>query len=108
MVSISYNFFEFVNYAKDKNILEIISLAQNECYEAEKRIKGGTRGAPRAREEGCPQYVNLLKGLIFFLANGVKPGGVNAWDLIKFKPIVESLVQKGMMKGDFWLKFFDY
>lgn len=107
MISFSYNFKEFIYAVKEKDVTEIISIAQHECYEAEQKIRGGMRGAPKAREEGCPQYVNLLKGLNFFLTNGIKPGGVSELEFHSFKPIVESLVQKGIMKGEFWLKFFE-
>ncbi len=107
MISSSYNFNEFAKYVKDKSFPEIIKFTQDECYEAEKRIIGGTRGAPCAREEGCSEYVNLLKGLLFFLGNGIKPGGVYDWDFVKYKPIIEGLVQKGIMKSDLWLNFFE-
>lgn len=107
MISHNYSINDFVNYVKEKELGEILFLAQQECYEAERKMSGGTRGAPKARQEGCPQYVSLLKGLIFFLGNAVKPGGVPDWEFQKYKPIVENLVNKEIMKADLWLSFFN-
>lgn len=106
MISYKYNFREFANFVKEKDLSEILSLASQECFEAERKMCGGTRGAPRARQEGCPKYVSLLKGLIFFLGNAVKPGGISDCDFQEYKPSVENQIKKGVMKADYWLIFF--
>lgn len=107
MISYNYSFDDFVTHVKEKEIGDILSLAQQECYEAERKMAGGNRGAPKARQEGCPHYVSLLKGLIFFLGNAIKPDGVSDWDFQKYKPIVDILVKKEVMKADLWLSFFN-
>jgi hypothetical protein len=107
MISHNYCFNNFVTHVKEKEIGEILSLAHQECYEAERKMSGGTRGAPKARQEGCPKYVSLLKGLIFFLGNAVKPSGIADWEFQMYKPIVENLVMKEVMKADLWLSFFN-
>lgn len=111
-ISHKYNFKEFVdciaeyvNQKDIKHIQEIFPLIEEECYEAERKMAGGVIGAPRAREEGCPEYVNLLKGLLFFLRYEIKPNGVSDQKFQSFKPVIEGLVEKGVMKSGV-LRFF--
>lgn len=51
------------------------------------------------------KYISTLKGLIFFIANGIKPGGVNDANFQLFKPIIENLIEQGEIKEEI-LKLF--
>ncbi len=93
MISQSYNFKEFIDEVKDKSILEIIQLAEQEIYKAEKRSYG-VHGAVRARKEGIVQYTAILKGFLFFMRSGIKPDGVDDWDFQLFSSVCSNLVKK--------------
>jgi hypothetical protein len=95
MVSTRFDFDEFVKVVKDLNYHEILAKTQEEIYETKKCTAGGVRGAPAARKAGAGEYRNLLGGLVFLLSENRKPSSVQSWDLIKMRPVVESLVSRG-------------
>lgn len=106
MASPRFDFDEFVKVVKDLNYDEILAKTQEEIYEMKKCTAGGVRGAPAARKAGAGEYLNLLKGIIFALSENRKPSSVQPWDLIRMRPIWESLVSRGQLKPES-LRVFD-
>lgn len=94
-----YDIREFIEKVKDKNYLEIMMDAQREAYGAEQGTSG-VKGAVKKREDGALKYADDLKGLIFFLGNGIKPFGVSDSVFHSFKPICENLVNKKQFKPE--------
>ncbi len=90
MISPSYNINEFLAYLAGKTIFEAAA-AQNEVYEVEQLTRGGRRGAPKAREIGCNQYAELLKGLIYYFENNVHPYSVSGGDFLAFQNAATKL-----------------
>lgn len=99
-----YDIHNFIEIIKDKNYPEIIIEIQNEIYQAE-RGTSGVKGAVKKRESGALEYAEDLKGLAFFLGNGIKPYGVSESVFYSFKPICEKLVEKKQFKPEI-LKLF--
>lgn len=91
MISPSYNINEFLASLTGKTTYEAVAAAQNEVYEAEQLTRGGRRGAPKARELGCNQYAEQLKGLIFYFENNVHPNGVSNGDYLAFQNAATKL-----------------
>ena len=77
---------KFVEEVKGKDYEEIIVSAQREATVADKRRSY--------------QYAEALKGLLYFLRGGGKPGGVDDYVFLSFRPIVEALVRKGQLKEE--------
>lgn len=98
MISPTYDFDEFVGRVKDLDYHEILAKAQEESRETERRTAGHVRGAPAARKAGAGNYKNLLGGLIFLLSENCKPSSVQPWDLVRMRPIFESLVKRHQLK----------
>ena len=94
-----YDINRFIESVKDKDYYVILDEAQKAVYAAE-RGTSGVKGAVRKREAGALGYAADLKGLIFFLGNGVKPAGVNDYVFQSFKPIVQSLVDRKQFKPE--------
>lgn len=92
MISYSYLINEFLDYIKGKNVIEALTLAQHEVYDAEQKTIGGRKGAPAARDAGCDKYASDIKKFIFFLSNGVKPYGVTDEVFTMFLQTAETLV----------------
>ena len=101
-----YDICEFIERIKDKNYPEIILEAQDEVYRAENG-SFGVKGAVAKRNSGSIEYASDLKGLIFFLGNGIKPFGVSDSVFYSFKPICENLVNKKQFKPEI-LNLFNY
>lgn len=59
MISPSFDLHEFVDTVKDKDYLEIISVAQREVYLAE-QCSFGVKGAVRNRDKGSTCYAANL------------------------------------------------
>ncbi len=96
MISSYFNLHEFVDAVKDKDWLEIVSLAQRDVQLAEQR-SFVVKGAVRNRENGSTRYAADLKGLIFLLTYGVKPAGVG---IAPFKVICKNLVDSKQIKPE--------
>jgi len=88
-----YDICQFIEKIKDNDWHKIIAEAQEEAYRAEQGTSG-VKGAVKKREAGALDYANDLKGLIFFLGNGIKPFGVSDSVFHSFKPICKNLVEK--------------
>ena len=100
MISAKYDFDEFVKAVKDLPRREIIARCREESRAVDERSTGGVRGAPAARKAGARKYETLLGRLIYFLEHNEKPGGVDSWDFLRMRPIIESLVKRGEAKPE--------
>ena len=71
-----FDFTGFLSNCRGLMDVQVILQAQSECARAE-GVSFSRKGAVAAREHGSVEYSSNLKGLIFFLENGVRPGGVS-------------------------------
>jgi len=94
-----YDINKFIERVKDKDHLAIIAEAQQSVYAAESGTSA-VKGAVKKREAGALEYAADMKGLIFFLGNGIKPFGVSDHVFQSFKPIVQSLVDRKQLKKE--------
>ena len=103
MISESFSIGEFIDAVKDKDYYEILSLAHSDIHTAE-AMSFGVKGAVRARDQGSTRYAADLKGLVWFLEQGVvsatKPVGVSMSTFMAFCPIIVSLIERGIMKPE--------
>jgi hypothetical protein len=93
MISSSYNFYEFIEFIKDKEYLDIIYLAEREATEAERRLYH-PRKTEEAVKKGVKLYAETLEGLIFFLRYGIKPRGLRDSDVELFGLLCEGFLEK--------------
>ena len=107
---------EFIEAVQNKDYPEIILIANQEVTEAE-RLSYGPR--PKAKDRPtelqtwknrkwiCQEYVNFLRGFLFFMRCGsIKPGSVSDGDFQLFRPVCQNLVNKGQLKPDV-MNFFE-
>lgn len=78
----------------EKDYVQILLAAEAEVNEAE-RIR---RPAKSPRVRAAAEYSAFLKAFIFFMGQGIKPGGILDEDFFLFRPLCEKLVQKGQFK----------
>jgi hypothetical protein len=97
VISSSYDFKQFLDSIKDKNYDEIIHLAEQEIYYLEPLL-ARVKGSVERRRRGGGKYVAQLEQFLFFMKNGIKPGGVSDEDFLLFRPVCENLVRRGIFK----------
>lgn len=90
MISPSYKIIEFVDSILEKDYWDIIYLAEREATEAERHLYR-PEFAKTAGQKGARHYVNVLKMLIFFLRNGVRPRGLGDQERELFRSLCESI-----------------
>ena len=90
-----YNQQDFVRRATGLSHAEVIAMAQSEAAEAE-RGTSGVKGAVRKRNAGALDYAEFLKGVIFFLSSGTRPGGLTHHQFMSLRPLVEDMVSRGI------------
>ena len=78
-----YDTNKFLDSILDKGFPEIIDLTDREL------------GNVAKSRPGSAKYVDVLKGFLFFMKQGIKPMGVEDADFAKFRSICEKLVAKG-------------
>ena len=101
-----FNFDSFLKRIMESNLIEILDLLNREISNVENiRIPTKTQ-YKRDIEYLQVEYVSKLKGLAFFLSQGVKPGGVDESTFLKFQPVLIELVKKGQLKESV-LKLFE-
>ena len=99
MISYNYNISEFADFVKSNgNIFELIKIAEDEVYQAERMVTPGRRGAPKEREKECYEYIREIKGFLFFLRSGSRPTGARCFDL--FRPVCQNLIDKKVFKPE--------
>jgi hypothetical protein len=86
---------DFIQRAIGRGYDEIIVMAHREATDAE-RSTAGVKGAVRKRQAGALEYAAFLKGVIFFLQQATKPGGLSQQQFMTIKPLVEDLVRRGI------------
>lgn len=106
MISNKYNFEEFLDAIKDKDLPEILILASGEAEAAERLSSSSTRGIAKAEKLRIAYYRKKVGEFTFFIGHGIKPDGVNEEDFKMYQPICEILVKKGQFKPEmvnlFW------
>jgi len=95
---------KFVEKIKEEDLPEIIEKTSREAKRIENK-SFNKKGAKRARKEGSIEYLENLKGLLFFLKKGKKPDSVSDEVFQKYRPIIKNLVQKGELKKEILEKF---
>jgi hypothetical protein len=96
-MSIPYSVSEFVQRVKDIDYPEVIRLTELEVENIE-RVSYRARGSVRRRQLGSTRYAENLKGLLWLLRSGTRPAGVDDGIFQSFRPIIESLVQRGQLR----------
>ncbi len=100
-----YDFSDFIEHIKDKDLLDIIETADRACATTE-RASYIVKGARKARTQGSLCYVASLKEFLFFMRTQSKPMGVSAYHLSLYEKVAENLVAKGQWLPE-TLKLFD-
>ena len=103
MISETFSMSEFIDAVKDKDYYEILGLARSDIAAAASR-SFGRKGAVTARDQGSTRSAADLKGLVWFLEQGIvsatKPMGVSLSTFMAFRPIIVSLVERGIMEPE--------
>ena len=99
MISGNFDAEEFFQEVVDYDYDRLGYTADRECAAAE-ALSFRRRGGPRAREQGSVEYARILKGFLFFLQNGVRPGGLSWAEFVLFRPVIARLVEKGQFKPE--------
>ena len=96
MISLNFNFSEFIDETKNKDKNMILSLAESEVRQAEKNaeIKGYGH-----------DYVEALNGFIYFLRYHQKPYGIKEGHFKMFRIVCENLVAKKQISSDILTMF---
>ncbi len=94
MISENFNHRQFIEALMDKTYPEILILTQQEVAEAERL----TKPASKLRARAAAEYAAFLKAFLFFIGQGIKPGGILDEDFFLFRPLCERLVQTGQFK----------
>ena len=100
MNSPEFDFDQFVAEVKDLNLGEINDRLGGEIRQTERLTGAHVQGAPERRKSGAPEYLNLLKGLHYALSTNQRPSSVQPWDLLRMRPIWDSLVRRGQLRRE--------
>ena len=73
MISWKYDINDLFCYIRNTRVKFLVDVLRKEIYCAEQQIQGGRKGSVQARLQGCEEYVNYLKGFVFFLKNAIVP-----------------------------------
>ena len=97
MISQEFDILEFISAVKDRDILDILRIAESEATEAEKisEMKGYGQN-----------YVEAVRGFIYFMRYRQKPVGIKEEYFQVFRSVCEKLVAKEQLLPDV-LKIFD-
>jgi hypothetical protein len=95
MISPGFRLAEFLEAVQGRSFLETSSLTQQELRELDALLRSGCPGVTRARHSAAPEYRNNLQGLAFLLQSGRRPRGVSEGVFQSFRPIIQSLVDRG-------------
>jgi hypothetical protein len=97
VISLEFNFLEFISAIKDRDKHDILRLAESEATEAEKisEIKGYGQN-----------YVEAVREFIYFLRYSQKPDGIKEEHFQMFQSVCEKLVAKKQLLPDV-MKMFD-
>jgi hypothetical protein len=90
MISSSYNLTEFAEAVRDREVSEIIRLAEKEALETW-RVSYRTKHETGSSQEAFAEYENGLKDLINFLRDAVKPADRNEKKVQLFHSLTESV-----------------
>jgi hypothetical protein len=97
MISSRFDLDEFVGHVRLLGDPEkIIAATLQEVNDA----IGMTHGTGRmsATRTDSARYVKLLQGFLFFMRYAMKPVGLGDEDFARFRPVCESLVERGVLK----------
>jgi hypothetical protein len=98
MISPAFNFDYFVRSVKDLEFGEIKNSVQSEIGAVDTKTGAHVTGAKVARTRGAPEYAELLRGLRHILHEGTRPSNLCEWDLVRMKPVIESLVRRNIVR----------
>ena len=104
MTNSRYDFHGFVQRMAKLHYHEILYEADKECAAVERTLSQ-VKGAPKRREQGGVVYCSQIKEFLFFIQNGKRPGSASPIDFQAYKPVVESLINKGEWKAETLTQF---
>lgn len=97
MISPECNIHTFINYVKDIDLKEeILGFCVLEYKSAEQLLYRSKKG----EKHWIRNYVDVIKGLGWFLQTESKPAGVSDQDFELYRPIIEDLVKKGQINPE--------
>lgn len=94
-----YNFQDFLERMARLDYHDILREADAECGRVQK-VSSRVRGAPRQRKMGSLQYLQRIKEFLFFMQHGIRPATASESDFQSYRPVVETLVEKGQIKPE--------
>ena len=87
---------KFVDSLKDLSLLEVIESCRKEYSWAETRLSKATRD----EQYHIRNYYHPIRDFVWFVGNNGLPATTGKEGMIKFKPVVESLIEKGQMNPE--------
>ncbi|MBN1973404.1 MAG: hypothetical protein JW787_07175 [Sedimentisphaerales bacterium] len=97
MISLKFDFSEFISAVKDRDKHIILSMAETEAREAEKISEMQKNGQ---------DYVEAIIGLIYLLRHSQKPNWIKEKHFKMFRAVCEKLAAKKQISSDL-LKILD-
>ena len=89
MISENCDIREFICELENKDFFEMIYLLDKEATEVERQLFN-PKSSMSERQICGPEYVNNLKGLVFYLRYGAKPRGLRKEDICLLDSVCEK------------------
>lgn len=94
-----YSLRDFLEQIQDLDWHEIITAANAKCASLE-RSSYGVKGAIKKRESGSIDLAEKIKGLLFWLQNGIKPVGLTESEFQMLRSICIKLIEKKQLRRE--------
>ena len=104
MICRRLDFDEFVRIVKDGDLDGICDQVTGELRKARSIARSKPAKSP-LEQNRLSNYINLLLALRFLLQTGKRPSSVQASELIKMRPVIESLVARKQLTSQELLVF---
>ncbi len=99
-----YDFNDFLERMSKENHWDILKKAEQEGSNVE-RSSFGVKGCVDRRKRGSVEYSRKIGEFLFFMRNGIRPSSISDMDFLKYKKVLENLVDKDQMKPEVLLIF---
>ena len=87
---------KFIEQCKEKDWIDIIDFAQKEYERSSSKLKNVDSYINDRRIK----YYDFVHMFLFYMRNGMKPGGVNDEDFKNMEDIRDKLIEKGQWTKD--------
>lgn len=94
-----YNFVDFIEQIKDMDYQDIMKYGEREVARMQS-MSYLNPGAENNINMEKTKYFEQIKAFLFFMAQGIKPMGVSAYDFRLYRIVVEYLIAKEQMKPE--------